>query len=208
MRSAEKRAVERGTSVAALMENAGRAVASTIDRRYGHLPGSNRKRALLVCGLGNNGGDGFVAARYLKKMGWSVLVILLGTPFGIKTAEASENWRRVESSVISVERASELLRSRSYFERSDVIVDAIIGTGAKGGLREPAATAVNMINSSSAVKVSVDIPSGLDPLTGESSGPVVEADLTVALHRAKTGMRGRDEYTGEVEVVSIGIDDG
>ena len=204
MRAAERRAAERGVDVETLMENAGRAVASIVERRYG---ASGSRRALVVCGTGNNGGDGFVAGRYLKEMKWNVLVLLLGTPFAIKTEEASKNWRRVETSVVSVETASELVRHRKYFERSDIILDAILGTGAHGGLREPVATAVNLMNSSKSVRVAVDIPSGLDPLTGESSGPVVRADLTIALHRAKTGMRGRDEYTGEVEVAPIGIDE-
>jgi NAD(P)H-hydrate epimerase len=87
------------------------------------------------------------------------------------------------------------------------VVDAILGTGTRGGLRELAATAASMINGTKAVKVAVDTPSGLDPLTGETPGIVVKADLTIALHAAKVGLRERDEYTGEVIVVPIGIDD-
>ncbi len=203
MRRAEEEAASRGLGVEALMENAGRAVASVVDERY--RPEGVR-RVMVVCGTGNNGGDGFVAARYLKKKGWNVLVILLGGPFAIKTEEARKNWERVEPMVVSVGDEESLKKHRKYFERSDVIIDAILGTGVHGELREPAATAVRMINDSGAAKVAVDVPSGLDPLTGDASGTTVRADLTVALHRAKTGLRGKDEYTGDVVVAPIGID--
>lgn len=203
MSEAEKEAIARGRGVEILMENAGSAVAAVVDERY-RQRGS--RRAMVVCGTGNNGGDGFVAARHLKEKGWSVLVLLLGAPFRIKTEEARKNWERVERLVVSISDTAKLKTQQKYFDRSDVIVDAILGTGARGGLREPAATAVRMINGATAARVAVDIPSGLDPLTGEVSGPTVRADVTIALHRPKTGLRGKDEYTGEVVVVPIGID--
>lgn len=204
MSEAEKGAISRGLGVGTLMENAGSAIAAVIDSRY-RAKGS--RRVLVVCGTGNNGGDGFVAARHLKEKGWSVLVLLLGAPSGIKTEEAMKNWERSERLVVSIGDTARLKAQQKFFDRSDVIVDAILGTGARGGLREPAATAARLINGSRAVKVAVDIPSGLDPLTGETSGPVVKADVTIALHRPKTGLRGKDEYTGEVIVAPIGIDE-
>ncbi len=203
MRELERKAAGRGMGPEELMENAGKAVAEVIDLRY-RKPGS--RRVLVVCGTGNNGGDGFVVARYLKKKGWSVLVLLLGLPSAIKTPEARANWVRVESSVVPVEDTKKLLASLKYFDRSDVIVDAIVGTGVSGGLRDPAATAAAAMNASGAAKVAVDVPSGLDPESGDAKGEVVRADLTVALHGAKVGLRGRDEYAGEVVVVSIGIE--
>jgi len=202
MRAAERGAFAMGVSAETLMENAGRAVAEVVDDRFG--PGASHT-ALVVCGPGNNGGDGFVAARYLKARGWTVLVLLLGAPAAIRTEESSKNWRRVENLVTSVVSPEELARYGDYFARSDVILGAITGTGFSGGLREPAATAVNMMNGSGAKRVAVDIPSGLDPLSGESHGPVFRADITVTFHRAKTGLRGKGEYTGEVLVVPIGI---
>jgi NAD(P)H-hydrate epimerase len=203
MREEEARAGSKGLDTQALMENAGKAIASVINERY---PPVGRRRVLIVCGAGNNGGDGLVVARYLKKS-WNVLVLLLGTPFAIKTEEARKNWARVESSVVSIDTVGALRKHQKYFDRADVVVDAILGTGTHGGLRELAATAAAMINGTKAVKVAVDIPSGLDPLTGEAPGTVVKADLTITLHRAKVGLRERNEYTGEVIVVPIGIDD-
>jgi hydroxyethylthiazole kinase-like uncharacterized protein yjeF len=202
MREVESRAAARGLSPRTLMENAGRAVAAVIEER---LSKAQKMRALIVCGTGNNGGDGFVVAKALSKR-WNVLVLLIGTPSAIKTEEARDAWLRAEGLVVSTEDEKTLQAHRKYFDRADVIVDAILGTGARGPLREPAASAVRMINGSKGFKVAVDIPSGLDPLTGDHEGPVVKADLTVALHRAKVGLRGRDEYTGEVTVVPIGID--
>src|SRR5580698_425657 len=99
MRKAERMAIARGVDVETLMENAGKAVALEIDRRFGN---SHSGRVLIVCGTGNNGGDGLVAARHLKKT-WSVLVLLLGAPSAIKTEEARKNWERVEDSVVSVD---------------------------------------------------------------------------------------------------------
>jgi ADP-dependent NAD(P)H-hydrate dehydratase / NAD(P)H-hydrate epimerase len=204
MREAEERAARRGLDTGTLMENAGKAVASIIEDRY---PATRSwGRILVVCGTGNNGGDGLVAARYLKRRR-SVLVLLLGTPFGIKTAEARTNWGRVEGSVVTVDSVAALRKHQKYFDRADIIIDAILGTGGHGQLREPVATAVEMVNNSRAVKVAVDVPSGLDPLTGERSGSSVRADLTIALHMPKLGLRGRDEYTGEVTVAPIGMDE-
>lgn len=202
MRAAEVAAAKRGLDTGRLMENAGREVARVVDERYARPKG----RLLVVCGTGNNGGDGFVAARYLKK-NWSVLVLLLGGPGMIKTNEALKNWTKVEASVVSVPTKEALTTHKKFFDRSDVVLDAVLGTGVHGEMREPVATALRMVNAAKAVKVSVDVPSGLDPLTGEAAPETVRADLTVSLHRAKAGMRGREEFTGEVVVVPIGIDD-
>ena len=102
MTEAEKEAASGGLRVETLMENAGSAVASIIDERYGQR---RSRRVMVVCGTGNNGGDGFVAARRLKEKGWSVLVLLLGAPFGIKTDEARKNWSW--SSVLSCRSATQ-----------------------------------------------------------------------------------------------------
>ena len=95
---------------------------------------------------------------------------------------------------------------RAYLASAEVIVVAIFGTGVKGGVvKEPYASAISMVNASRAVKVAVDLPSGIDPATGAASDPTVRADYTVALHLPKVGLRGREEFTGEVVVVPIGI---
>ena len=204
MREAEARARSYGLDEAALMENAGRAVAGIIEERYAGAGGRN---LLVVCGLGNNGGDGLVAARHMGGR-WRVRVLLLGRASEIRTREASESWGRLGPPVekIEVQDRPALLSHSDSFAWAEVILDSILGTGVKGGeVREPVATAIGLINASEAAKVAIDIPSGLDPLGGEAGSATVRADVTVTLHRPKTGLRGKDEYTGELIAVPIGI---
>ena len=205
MMKEEARATSLGIGVGKLMENAGVEVALEVERRYGPLFG---KRILVVAGSGNNGGDGFVTSRYLAARGSKVKVLLLSSPEAIRTKEAETNWKRLRESGVEVLMArdgSELSRVGSEFERAEIVIDAIFGTGIRGEVREPHATAIRLLNESRAQKVALDIPSGLDPLTGEAKGKTVKADVTIALHKAKVGLRGRSEFTGQVVVVPIGI---
>lgn len=203
MREAEVRAASLGLDEAALMENAGAAVARVLNDRYSRAGG---RRILVVCGLGNNGGDGMVAARHLAE-GWQVRVLLLGSAATIKTRISAENWERLGPQVEKAEAAdATALAGRSeWFDWANIILDSILGTGVKGEVREPMASAIRLMNASVAVTVAVDVPSGLDPLTGGASASTVQADLTIALHRAKVGLRGKQEYTGEIVVVPIGM---
>ena len=205
MRDAEARAGSYGLGPSELMENAGAAVARVIEERYARTEGGS---ILVVCGLGNNGGDGLVAARLLGTR-WRVRVLLLGQAADLKTSEAAGNWRRLGAPVerVEVRDRQSLLSLREWFSRADVILDAILGTGVRGGVREPMASAIELINGSSSLKVAIDVPSGLDPLTGAAGAATVRADLTITLHRAKVGLRGKDEYTGEVLAVPIGINE-
>lgn len=161
-----------------------------------------------MCGSGNNGGDGAVAARYLSHV-CDTTVLLLASPDRIRSDEARRNWERLEGTpakLLVAEDAAKLKRSSGVIKGSDVVVVAIIGTGMQGGaVKEPYATAIEMINASRAVKVAVDLPSGLDPGSGVVGRPTVKADVTLALHLPKAGLKGRPEYTGEVVVVPIGI---
>jgi NAD(P)H-hydrate epimerase len=203
MRDAEARAGTYGLGPSDLMENAGAAVAKVVEERYAR---TGRGNVLVVCGLGNNGGDGLVAARHLAS-GWRVRVLLLGSAAGLKTSEAARNWARLRAPVETAEVLDQqsLMAHREWFASSDVILDAILGTGVKGDVREPVASAVRLMNDTGSAKVAIDVPSGLDPLTGAASAATVRADLTITLHRAKVGMRGKAEYTGEVLAVPIGI---
>ncbi|HLQ03897.1 MAG TPA: NAD(P)H-hydrate epimerase [Nitrososphaerales archaeon] len=205
MMKEEARAASLGIGVGKLMENAGSEVALEVERRYGPLFG---RRVLVVAGSGNNGGDGFVAARHLAARGSKVKVLLLSSPEAIRTKEAETNWKRLSESPVEMLVArdgSELTRLGSEFERAEIVIDAIFGTGIRGEVREPHATAIRLLNASRAKKVALDIPSGLDPLTGEAKGTTVKADVTIALHKAKVGLRRRSEFTGQVVVVPIGI---
>jgi hydroxyethylthiazole kinase-like uncharacterized protein yjeF len=203
MSELERGAPEYGLGVKELMENAGRGVAEFVLSRYGAA-----KSVCVVCGGGNNGGDGFVAARLLSAR-CEVKVILLTSPEKIRTEEARENWRALAGTDVEcyvAEERSALLALSSAIEEADVVVAAIFGTGVRGGtVKEPYATAISMVNGSRGAKVAVDLPSGIDPTTGDASRPSVRADITLALHLPKVGLRGREEFTGEVVVVPIGI---
>lgn len=203
MAELERGASEYGLGVKELMENAGRGVAKFVLSRYGAS-----KTVCVLCGGGNNGGDGFVAARHLSAR-CKVEVILLTSPDKIRTVEARENWEALATTGVErhvVEATSSLRAFAGAIAQADVVLVAMFGTGVKGGdVKEPFATAISMVNRSRGTKVAIDLPSGIDPLTGASSRPTVMADVTVALHRPKVGLKGKEEFTGEVVVIPIGI---
>ncbi|RLI30970.1 bifunctional ADP-dependent NAD(P)H-hydrate dehydratase/NAD(P)H-hydrate epimerase [Candidatus Bathyarchaeota archaeon] len=193
-----------------LMENAGRAVAAEAANLLG---GSVEGRQVVVfSGIGNNGGDGFVAARHLAGMGAKVRVILLGRAKDIRTDEARVNWKILENMRMSVKLSQvrsvdELLAMRDEIVRADLVIDAIFGTGLHGKIREPYATAIDLINEVKGPKIAVDLPSGLDPETGLVHHKAVRADLTVSMHAAKPGLLVADaeKYVGRLVVAGIGM---
>lgn len=175
----ERLSEKHGVSTLRLMENAGAGLARVIVERYGL--GRHRKRVLFVCHHGNNGGDGFVAARLLQRIPkLAVHVAFLGETEKLK-AEAETNFERLDPGLlVSLER----IDLKNY----DIIVDALLGTGAKGQLKEPIASAVRRINASGAHVVAVDVPTGLDPDTGTASEPTIHAELIVTFHDIKQGL--------------------
>lgn len=184
-----------------LMENAGCAVASEVM----HLP--TRNRVLIVAGRGNNGGDGFVAARHL--VDYQVTVVLLGKKSEIRTPEAAQNLSILNNFDIPVIEVTDTTGLKpEFFSECDVIVDAIFGTGIKGDIREPENTAIDLINKSQAKVVCVDVPSGLDPDGGEFN-KAVKAKVTVTFHLPKPGILkiGAEKYAGEIAIADIGIPD-
>lgn len=205
MRAIEERAERLGVSRLLLMENAGKAVADFIAKMD---PGG--MKVVVVSGTGNNGGDGFVVARHMAAYGSLVKVFLLGTDDDVKTVEASHNLKIIKEMRRSVELfrlSDESFREnlKQSLSEADIIIDAIFGTGIKGQLKEPHASVINMINASKAFKLAVDVPSGLDPLTGDVCGGAVKADATVTFHCAKKGLFAREDLVGELIVANIGI---
>lgn len=176
-----------------LMESSGNAVARVV--REVAPPGA---AVSFVCGRGNNGGDAFVAARFLDA--YDVSVRLLGRAETITTDIASENWTALQQAELD----SEEVRDSADFdlESPEVIVDAMLGTGVTGALREPEATAAEAINAAEATVVAVDVPSGIDADTGEAAGTAVDADHVVTFHDDKPGL---DSVGAAVTVADIGI---
>jgi len=182
-----------GTPRLVLMENAGKAVADDVRECF------DKGKITILAGRGNNGGDAFVAARHLK--GFDVQVMLLGSAEDIKTKEAKINWDRLKDTKVTLAEVripKDLDKTRIM--DSDVIIDAIFGTGIIGKIREPEATAIDLINASNAFVISVDIPSGMDPDMGKCE-KIVHPDLTITFHKMKRGLIG----VPNVKVVDIGI---
>ncbi len=183
-----------------MMENAGAATARHIVEHYSDL---TSKKVTIFAGLGNNGGDAFVAARHLAGFGCQPTVILLGHPDKIKTEEAKSNWKILEKmNSINLVLASDAV---GLDTDAEIIVDGIIGTGIYGSIREPYSSAINLINQSHAFKLAVDIPTGLDPDTGLVNDKCVKADVTVTFHRMKIGLPKNLDMCGKIIVEKIGI---
>ncbi|MBK5189901.1 MAG: NAD(P)H-hydrate dehydratase [Methanosarcinales archaeon] len=193
-----------------LMENAGANIATEIKKRFAEREESKEKavKVTIVAGKGNNGGDAFAAARHLH--GFDVKILLIGRSHDLRTEETKRNWRILKESGYEIEEiadSSELKARANLLNASDVIIDAIFGTGITGNIREPEATAIDLINAAQALVVAIDIPSGLDPETGEAE-KAVRANLTVTFHKAKRGLLKKEEYVGELVVADIGIPEG
>jgi len=186
-----------------LMENAGRCLAEVISKI------SDPCKTVIFAGNGGNGGDGFVAARYLLNKGFEVDVVLLSHPSRIKSLEACANLEVLQKISMGLSPLNiEVVEDSSNLKKIDygVVVDAILGTGVSGKLREPVSTAVDFINASNGIKIAVDVPTGLDPLTGEVHHKSVVPDVTVTFHRAKKGLKNVGiEHVGNVHVCDIGI---
>jgi len=199
MYSIENKGHEMGFLKKFMMENAG---AAAVRRLVNKLENVDAKNILIFVGLGNNGGDGLVMARHLVGYGANVTVILLGTPDKIKTDESNWNW-----SLLQKMPSVKLLSGDSFdFNfKPDVIVDGILGTGITGDIREPYASAINFINKTNCYKFAVDVPSGLDPQTGETANIFTKCDMTVTFHKMKQGIPKRKDLTGELYAEKIGI---
>ncbi len=181
-----------------MMENAG---AASVRRLVDKLGNVDSKNILIFAGLGNNGGDGLVMARHLAGYNAKVTVILLGTPDKIKTEESNWNW-----SILQKMPSVKLVSGDFDFDfKPDVIVDGILGTGITGEIREPYASAINYINQTDCYKFAVDVPSGLDPQTGETANIYTKCDMTVTFHKMKQGIPKRKDLTGELYAEKIGI---
>ncbi|MEM3185879.1 MAG: NAD(P)H-hydrate epimerase [Conexivisphaerales archaeon] len=207
MKKIEEMAEEGGLNRLLMMENAGKAIGDLISEIY--EPSFN-PGILAVCGPGNNGGDCISAARHLCAKA-DVSAICLGTTVdAVKTEEARTQWR-IAKNLCRKMKIIEVLDTnipdtvRKMFEDSDIIIDGIFGTGIKGEIKEPYASIIKLINSSTASVISVDIPSGIDPDTGEDNGLFVRADITVTLHASKPGLSMRPDASGIIVVKDIGI---
>ena len=201
MRALETNAEYYGVSLLQLMETAGRNVAEEIAARFQ----PKKARVAIFCGSGGNGGDGFVAARYLTCLGFKVEVILAGKASDITSESAKKNWVALQP-LRNIIPLTEVKDSALIPEvKADVIVDALLGIGLKGKLRPPIVQLVEKINSTDAFRVAVDVPTGIDSDSGEVLGTAVKANLTVTFYKAKPGLVRAKEHSGEIVVKNIGL---
>ena len=193
MAEADRRAIAAGTTGEKLMDRAGRAVADLVANRY-----PLGTRIVVACGPGNNGGDGFVAARILRERGYPVRVSLLGSREALAgdAAKAAGKWGGDVSAM-----------SASSLDEADVIVDALFGAGLSRDLEGKAKAAVEQVAASGLPVVAVDLPSGIDGGSGQVRGAAVRAIETVTFCRRKPGhllFPGR-AHCGRTHVADIGI---
>lgn len=204
VRQVDQRAIEGlGMSGLVLMENAGRGCVDVLCRLG--VPGP----VVVCCGRGNNAGDGFVIARHLDLRGYPVKVLLFTEPASLG-GDAAENFRLLTHTDVShVVLSGELDVARLDAELASAawIVDALLGTGARGEPRPPFDVVIDRLNASPARRLAIDLPSGLDCDTGEAATHTFRAEHTCTFVAAKPGLvaEGAAGYIGELHVLDIGV---
>ena len=210
-RAVDAIAIQRyGFSGLVLMENAGRGVVDVLLGSDPTLPDQAGCPVTILCGKGNNAGDGFVIARHLEIRGIQSQVILLAPPEQLQ-GDALTNYQILQHTDVkrvNLAGAKDFTRELAATATGATwLLDAMLGTGAQGEPREPCASAIRWMNTQPARRLAVDVPSGLDCDTGEPAEPTVRADCTCTFVAAKQGF-GKDsarEYLGKLQIVSIGI---
>ena len=204
VREVDRRAIEEyGISGLVLMENAGRGVVDVLCRLGVNGP------VVVACGKGNNAGDGFVIARHLEIRSLAVQVLLWADPEQL-TGDARANFEILERTDVPIQRmdtAEDRDHVDAVLSGANWIVDALIGTGARGEPRPPFDVAIDHLNSASARRLAVDVPSGLDCDTGTAAQNTFRADHTCTFVASKPGfdLVGAERFTGQVHVLDIGV---
>ena len=182
-----------------LMENAALKVINNIDLNYNNYT--------VVCGRGNNGGDGLAIARHLIIKGKKVRIYIAGDlKSGTEDFNINLNiLKNLKAEIINIKDEKELLQLKEDLSVSDITIDALFGIGLKRNIEGLYLEIIKMMNNESKQIISVDIPSGIDGDTGKPMGICVKADKTVTFHKMKKGLLNCGNYTGEIIVEDIGI---
>ena len=177
-----------GNPASQLMENAGKGVADFVKKQF-----NSKNNVLIFCGTGNNGGDGFVAARHLAES-HKVSVFLTDKKDEIKTKISKDNFLKLKVKIYDI---SDLNKIDELLSGHSVIIDSMLGIGLTGSLREPYATIVKKINDANKTVIAVDMPTGFGTTTS------VKSNYTITFHDEKNGMNKNN--SGDITVVDIGI---
>jgi NAD(P)H-hydrate epimerase len=214
MRGADARAQRLGIAGIRLMEDAGTAVGAAARALMVTAERPRNGVVLILAGPGNNGGDGFVAARWLAQRGYRTAVVLVSSDELPGTPDAKRNWDRLDG-LASVERihagtARDVTMLRNGIEKAALVVDSLLGTGVQGALREPIRSAVDLAlraREAGVPVLAVDTPTALDLTSGTPSDPTVRADATITFHRPKEGLltKSGKALAGRVLIAPIGI---
>jgi len=216
MRELEDYAESKGVSTLDLMENAGKAFVDAVHLKYD----LDKKRVIIFAGVGNNGGDGFVAARYFAEEN-QVVVLLFGDSQKLKE-ETMKNFVKLNNkglfelkdseeivhvienpiNVVVIQHFEDLKQFHFQKNVELLLVDAMLGTGIQGEIKEPISLGIDLFNSTKGIKIAVDLPSGMDPDTGKLAKKYCEVDYIITFHDFKAGMQSVKDKT---VVVNIGI---
>ncbi|MCA9398567.1 MAG: NAD(P)H-hydrate epimerase [Candidatus Omnitrophica bacterium] len=193
-----------GVPSIALMENAGKAVADEIIRQ---LKRKSHPKVVVICGLGNNAGDGFVTARHLLNAGIKINVYLIGSAKKLKQ-DAAINYQiltRLKHPVFVLDKRSPALVRK--LKEADIVVDAIFGVGLNREIKGVFKDVIETVNGYAKKVIAVDIPSGMDGTTGNIYGVCIKAKTTVTFSFAKKGFLKKEgpKHVGKIKVVDIGI---
>ena len=214
MTGADRRAQAVGVPGRLLMERAGTAAAAVAIALLASTERDPAAPVLVLAGPGNNGGDGFVVARRLARSGRRVIAVLVATENRPRTQDAAANWSRLghetDVTLVHAPAPRDLAVLEPGIERAGLVVDALLGTGVAGRLREPVASGVRLCRAARTAGVpilSIDCPTAVDLTSGDPSDPVVRAHVTVTFHRPKIGLLGGRgaALAGRVLVAPIGI---
>lgn len=200
----EAASVTYGISTLILMENAGRGVAEEARKMLG-----SNKKCCVFCGKGNNGGDGFVAARWLINYGIEPRIFLVGEKDEVKgIARTNLNiLLKLKEKVCEINTAEDLNRTREVIESTELIIDALLGTGVNGEVRGLTKEVIEFLNQTQKPILSIDIPSGLAANTGKPWGTAVKATRTVTCLLPKKGFSSSlaTQYIGVLTIADLGV---
>lgn len=188
-----------------LMETAGFHVAEAAVKTLEQI---RKDKVAVICGKGNNGGDGFVCARHLIDKGVDVRIFLIAEAFKLKgDALINYNLLKEKQDIYEIPNLRDFEKSKNIFNHCNLFIDAIFGIGVNGQLKEPFRSVIKFLNDTGKPIVSVDVPSGLDATTGKILGECIKAERTVTFVLAKTGffINEGPNYCGEIIVVDIGV---